>query len=276
MTAPIISRAGRPWRLLHAENKLAARGQLPGAFGYDRSAAVLRKLRAQGTSEGELLPLALPGSWMVNARAASPVFKKWLQAPLIDRWVELLHLLEGGCERWRRRDESDRARVLACVKELCIDGQGCASVSKVLCLLRPETCCLMDDAAIWLALEALPQPTTADAPSAGADHFLPMLDWFASETLASERDLIALARAHALVDLDAAQVLDRLLWFESWGHRLFATKKTKALWWWVADGEREGVVPVDAEGAPMERIGQRVELGEGLPAAWVSTARAAL
>ena len=83
----------------------------------------------------------------------------------------------------------------------------------------PEGVPLMDDAALWMLLDAVPRPATADAPAGGVAQLLPMLDAFARAALTHEDHLVALARAHTAAVLDAPQVLDRLLWFESWGWR---------------------------------------------------------
>src|SRR6185369_4383893 len=116
--------------------------------------------------------------------------------------------------------ESGRAAVEDAVTALSIDGQGPCAISKSLALLVPETVPLMDDAAIAFLTGAVPMPATADDPKAPASLFVPMLDAFARAVLDVEPQLIALARAHTLVPLDAAQVLDRLLWVDSWGHRV--------------------------------------------------------
>ena len=63
-------------------------------------------------------------------------------------------------------------------------------------------------------------PATADAPTAPPTLFLPTLDAFAQAVLEGEAALVAIAKEHPAVPLDATQVLDRLLWFDSWGHRI--------------------------------------------------------
>jgi hypothetical protein len=78
----------------------------------------------------------------------------------------------------------------------------------------------MDDAALWFALELVPEPETADRPAARPGAFIPMLDWFAEQVTAAERPLMELAARHVLAVLDAAQTFDRLLWMASWGRRL--------------------------------------------------------
>ena len=207
------------WRIERALEKLALRDALPGANGWDRSAAVFRKLYASGPRDHLLAP-AFPTSWMVNARAQSRVFQRWLAPPLVDHWKTLLQQTSGGPEAWLASTESSRAAVEDAVTALSIDGQGPCAISKTLALLVPETVPLMDDAAIAFLTNAIPMPASADDPKAPASLFVPMLDAFASAVLAAEPELIAIARAHTLVTLDAAQVLDRLLWVDSWGHRV--------------------------------------------------------
>lgn len=207
-----------------ADAKLVWRSTLPGASTYDRAAHVLRRLQAEGTTAVDLLPLALPTSWMVNAKATSHAMQRWLARPALDAWTVLLDQLDSGLSpaEWLARPANERASVTAAVTVLASGGNGAslASVSKVLALLRPQLVPLMDDAALWFALELVAEPTTADSPSAPASAFIPMLDWFAGQVIASEEQLIALAVRHDRAVLDAAQVLDRLLWIESWGHRL--------------------------------------------------------
>ncbi len=199
--------------------KLHARGSLPGAYGYDLGAHALRLARAKGVPFRTLVPCALPGSWMVNNRAPSPVFRRWLAPPMLDAWDALGGLVHGGPEAWRALDADARADVEAIVAALCIDGHGVAAVSKVLAYLLPESVPLMDDAMLALALGAVPEPATADDPRAGPALFVPAMDWFSAAVLAHEDALVAAARAYEHAPLDAAQALDRLLWVESWGWR---------------------------------------------------------
>lgn len=204
---------------------LSRRGQLPGAFGYDRAAHLFRTLQAEGSDAVDLLPAAFPTSWMVNAKATSRTFVHWTVAE--PTWIELFSILrfDLSTDEWAALPEADRKAVDAAVTTLSgVPGATLCAVTKVLALLRPQLVPLMDDAAIAFALGAVPEPTTADAPAAGPEHFLPMMDWFAAEAKRSDAALVELARGHTLAVLDAPQVLDRLLWLASWGHRLFAKK----------------------------------------------------
>jgi hypothetical protein len=206
------------------DEKLRWRGALPGASIYDRVAHRLRALQANGAAAIDLLPVALPAIWMVNAKATSQAMQRWLAPPATNAWSAILDGIGFGLPPagWLALPAQERDVVVRAVSELATGEQGAslAAVSKVLALLRPQIVPLMDDAALWFALEIVPEPTTADAPSAPASAFAPMLDWFAQQVIASESELIAIAVRHDRAVLDAAQTLDRLVWVESWGHRL--------------------------------------------------------
>ncbi|CAN5249655.1 hypothetical protein BH09MYX1_BH09MYX1_12680 [soil metagenome] len=207
--------------LTDGADSLQKRGVLPGAFGYDRAAHLFRTLQAEGSDPVDLLPAAYPTSWMVNSKASSRTFVQW--ALMEDTWRRVFEVLkfDRSLDEWKKLGDDDRARVAADVATLAsAPGATLVSVTKVLTLLVPQLVPLMDDAAIAWAIGAVPEPTTAAEPKAGAEHFLPMMDWFADETTNAETSLIALARDHELAVLDAPQVLDRLLWFESWGRKL--------------------------------------------------------
>jgi len=212
------------WSLEGAAEKLAWRARLPGASSYDRAAHALRVLAANGADAMQLLPLALPASWLVNARATSHVFQRWLAPPSRDAWALLLERLGpmASLEDWLAASAADRADVARALTVIATgrDGATLCAATKVLALLRPQLVPLMDDAAIAFAIGAVPMPESADDPRAGAETFAPMLDWFARAVASAEADLVAIAKAHAFAVLDAPQVLDRLLWFDSWGHRL--------------------------------------------------------
>ena len=204
--------------------KLAWRASLPGASTYDRAAHTARVLQAEGASAVDLLPLALPASWMVNAKATSHAMQRWLSPACLPAWSTVLDGVSFALApaEWLALAGTRKDEVAEAVAELACGEHGAtlAAVSKVLALLRPQLVPLMDDAALWFTLELGAEPDTADAPIAPASAFVPMLDWFATEVIAAEEALIAAAVAHRDAVLDAAQVLDRLVWIESWGHRL--------------------------------------------------------
>ena len=131
-----------------------------------------------------------------------------------------MFVVDFNRKAWLALPDLSRAAVEDAVAALCTEGQGPCAISKALALLVPETVPLMDDAAIAFLTGAVAMPTAADDPKAPAALFVPMLDAFSQAVLAAEPQLIALAREHTLVPLDAAQVLDRLLWVDSWGHRV--------------------------------------------------------
>jgi hypothetical protein len=119
-------------------------------------------------------------------------------------------------------------------------------------------------------------PATADAPAAGPEHVVPMLDWFAHEVRANEAALIALARRYEFAPLDAAQALDRLLWVESWGWSHLGPLDTPApRFWWLAEGEREGIALLEGP-HPHFSTGARVDLATVTDLAWRDRAREAL
>lgn len=210
---------------VHAPNeKLSWRAQLPGASSYDRAAHALRVLTANGADGLQLLPLALPASWLVNARATSRAFKSWNGTLAHQAWALLLERLGPmtSLDEWLELPASARGEVGAAIGVLANGKEGATlcAVTKVLALLRPQLVPLMDDAAIAFALGIVDEPETPDDPRAPASAFAPMLDWFAEAVRASEDELVAIATRHTEAVLDAPQTLDRLLWFESSGHRI--------------------------------------------------------
>jgi hypothetical protein len=270
-----LTRPTGPWRVLHAAEKLLVRGALPGAYGFDLAAHGARVARARGVGVRELLPLAMPTSWMVNNRAPSPTFRAWL-TQRTDAWVALCELLDGGAAAWPEVSPAERETVTSLVRTLSIQGQGLCAISKVLAVLCPQTVPLLDDAAIAFALGLVPMPATADAPTATADALVVMLDWFSAAVRANEDALIALARDYALAPLDAAQVLDRLLWMESWGwsHSGPLDAPTPRFWW-LADGAREGIARLEGPHPPFA-TGRRVDLATVSDDTWRERARAEL
>lgn len=274
-----LTRPSGSWTVYVPHDKLAVRAALPGAFGFDQAVHAVRVARARGVAPEDLVSLAMPTSWMVNNKAPSTVFQRWLKAPLADVWGALIELLSCGYERFPELDATSREAITAGVRALSIDGQGAAAVSKVLAIVCPETVPLMDDAALWFALGAPAAPTTADAPTADAASVVPMLDWFSREVTAHTADLIDLARGHGAAVLDAPQVLDRLLWMESWGWRILRSPApTATRWFHVQDGTREGILPL---GGPHPEVAlasplARHTLGDFEDSHWRRAAREAL
>ncbi len=241
-----------PFRVVCAAEKLATRERLPGAHGYDRAAHALRVAGAAGVSAETLLPLVLPTSWMVNAPASSRVFQAWLSPPLVEAWGGLLELMDPGMSAadLAAAGGEEAALVATCVGALAgVPGSSLAAVSKVLALARPRMVPLMDDAAIAFALGTMPRTLEKATATAKPDAFLPMVAWFARTIAAHDLELAALAARHEGASLDAPQVLDRLLWFESFGYADMPG------WAWVDHDGVAAVVPSRArpreKGAPL-------------------------
>jgi hypothetical protein len=199
---------GTEWRIEGAPRKLALRAELPGARVFDLAATALRNARALGLDAGDRLALALPASWLVNSPAVSRVLRRWALAPQRDAWIALIRAFEGGPDAW----EGEREAVLTHVRALGDEEYAIEAISKVLAVLAPEVVPLMPAPARLFALGH----DKADVATFGA-----MVDWFAGAVRDLRAPLAEIGRPFAL---DAAQVLDRLLWFDSEGHRHFASK----------------------------------------------------
>jgi hypothetical protein len=267
--------------LAQAGEKLRLRNGLPGAHAFDRAAAALASASARGVMAIELLPLVFASSWFVNNAAPSTVYRKWLTPPLIDVWMELGKLLEAGAHGWLSLTDEERTLIQNGIRALALDGHRAGAVSKPLALLAPDAVPLMPDAAVWFALDAVARPEAPDAQTASIDVFSPMMTWFAESVTSAgtESSLAAIAREHESatgLSLSAAQILDRILWFDSVGHRHFRT--AKGAWWCVDDDERHGIVWVaaDIEGAPLQSTTAIDLAREDLASAWKDAARSAL
>jgi hypothetical protein len=208
----ILSKADdTKWLVEGASAKLALRAGLPGARVFDLAAESLRKARATGLPAGDRLALALPASWCVNNPAPSSVLRRWALPPQQDVWLSLIELLEEP--RKGPLDAESREAVTLGVGALAPEPYGVEAVSKVAALLVPDGVPLMPPPARAFVLgEAVP----LTAPS-----FAQMIDWFAAAVDEGGRELASWAGAHREVPLSAAQALDRLLWFDSEGHRHF-------------------------------------------------------
>ena len=202
---------GTSWTLEDGESKLALRARLPGARVFDQCAQSLRAARGAGLSALERLPLALPASWCVNSPADSRVLRRWVLPPQRDVWVALVELLEEPREG--ALDAESRDAVLGAVGALAPEPFAVEAISKVLALLVPD------------AVPLMPEPALAflfgGAPPRDAAAFLAAIEWFRATVVEATGALEGWARSHHEVALSAAQVLDRLLWFDSEGHRVF-------------------------------------------------------
>jgi hypothetical protein len=213
-----ISKAdGTKWRLEEGTAKLALRATLPGARVFDLAAESLRKARASGLSTVDQLPLALPASWCVNSPAPSTVLRRWALLPQREVWLSLVDVIEEP--RHGPLDAESAEAVLAGIRVLGPEAYGVEAISKVLALLVPEAVPLMPPPARAFALgETGPQ---------GPESFVAMVDWFGVAVRAGEKALTPWSEGHGEVPLSPAQVLDRLLWFDSEGHRHFPNLKAK-------------------------------------------------
>jgi hypothetical protein len=206
---------GTQWRIERAEAKLALRAGLPGARVFDLAASSLRTARAAGVAAIDCLPLALPAAWCVNSPAPSTVLRRWALPPQRDVWLSLVEVLEEP--RAGALDPESVEAVLLGLRALGPEPYAVEAISKVLALLVPDHVPLMPARARAFVL----------GPSAESDGraFVAIVDWFAAAVRAGRPELGALAAAHEEVPLSAAQVLDRLLWFDSEGHEHFSSVK---------------------------------------------------
>ncbi len=273
-----VSRLGRAWLFASPLEKLNARARLPGAATFDAAAHAIRLARACGVPALELLPVALPSSWLVNSAIPSPVFRSWLSPPSKAAWLALDRALTGEPWAWSRAADATRREAVGAASALAQNGPAAGALSKVLALLFPGTVPLMPDAALAFAVGSVPAPSAPDAQTASADAFAPMMDWFNREGATIDGELESVADAHHRRErpgsppLEAAQVLDRLVWFDSVGYRHFGGK-----WWPVTDGTRSAVVEVAPSDGDSPAAGGEVDLRkDDLPPEWKRAAIAAL
>jgi len=208
---------GTKWELVEGAAKLSLRAKLPGARVFDLATESLRKARSAGLSILDRLPLALPSSWCVNSPAPSTVLRRWALPPQREVWLSLVEVLEEPLAG--PLDPESTEALLAGIRVLGPEPFGVEAISKVLALLVPEAVPLMPPPARTFVLgESAPQ-------DAGA--FVAMIEWFAGAVKEGEAQLETWAQAHEEVPLSPAQVLDRLLWFDSEGHRHFKVGKNE-------------------------------------------------
>ncbi len=203
---------GTTWHVHEAAKKLGYRAQLPGARVFDLVARSLRAARASGVGASDRFTLALPASWMVNSPAVSKVLRRWALPPCLETCLALIDVLEGGPDEWAGDPASVEAVRLG-VASLGTEPYVTEALSKVLALLVPE------------AVPLMPPPARAfvlgDAAKDDPDAFARIVEWFARAALDHRADLEGIAREHRDVELSGAGVLDRLLWFDSEGHKHF-------------------------------------------------------
>jgi hypothetical protein len=202
---------GTKWHVELGPAKLSLRAKLPGARVFDLATESLRKARSAGLSILDRLPLALPASWCVNSPAPSTVLRRWALQPQREVWVPLVEVLEEPLAG--PLDPESTEALLAGIRVLGPEPFGVEAISKVLALLVPEAVPLMPAAARAFVL--------GEAGARDAEAFVEMVNWFAAAVKEGGAELASWAKAHAEVPLSAAQALDRLLWFDSEGHRHF-------------------------------------------------------
>jgi hypothetical protein len=212
----IVAKAdGTPWPIEDAAEKLMLRAALPGARVFDLAAEGLRKAKATGVPAMDRLALALPASWCVNSPAPSTVLRRWALAPLNEVWMALIDVLEEP-RQGALGAEAVEALLMG-IRALGDEPFVVEAASKVLAALTPEVVPLMPGPARSFVLGG-------DAPG-DARSFVAIVDWFAEAVRRGHDDLAHHARTHTEVPLSPAQVLDRLLWFDSEGHRHFPGKR---------------------------------------------------
>jgi hypothetical protein len=209
---PIALPSGTTWHLRAEGKKLSCRAQLPGARVYDLVGRGLRTAQSRGVGAVDRLMFALPASWLVNSPAVSKVLRRWALPPHDETCLALLEVLEGGPDAWAE-DAGTAESVRLALASLGDEPYVVEAVSKVMALLVPD------------AVPLMPAPARAfvlgEADKDHPDAFMRIVEWFARTVIEQRAALEAIARDHTEVQLTAGGVLDRLLWFDSEGHRHF-------------------------------------------------------
>jgi hypothetical protein len=137
--------------------------------------------------------------------------RRWTLSPQREVWAALVELFEEP--RSGPVDADARDALMTALPVIAPEPRGVEAVSKVLALLVPE------------AVPLLPRPAVTFLLGADAAHdataFVAAVDWFGAAVVQARELLAGWASGYADAPLDAAQVLDRLLWFDSEGHRHF-------------------------------------------------------
>jgi hypothetical protein len=207
---------GRALTLNDAARKLELRARLPGAHLFDRATQALRQARALGLPLEARLELALASSWLVNSPAPSSALRALAEPP---RFGALQALAVSLAELEDTPSPGALDELESTVDFLAAGwpdarGRGAEMLSKLLALVVPETVPLLPEPACRFLV--------GEPPATAGARFVACLGVFRRATLALEPGLIALAREHTAAVLEPAQVLDRLLWFDSEGFRHFA------------------------------------------------------
>jgi hypothetical protein len=207
---------GRALTLNGAARKLELRARLPGAHLFDRATHALRQARAFGLPLDARLELALASSWLVNSPAPSSALRALAEAPRFAALQSLAAALGdlGDVPSRVALDEIEGTVDLLAAEWPDAKGRGAEMLSKLLALVVPETVPLLPEPACRFLV--------GEPPAAAGARFVACLSVFRRATLALEPGLITVAREHTAAVLEPAQVLDRLLWFDSEGFRHFA------------------------------------------------------
>jgi len=210
---------GRALTLTDAARKLTLRAGLPGAHLFDRATHALRQARVSGLPLDARLTLALASSWLVNSPAPSSALRALAEPPRFGALQALAVALGTLAEFEDAPSQGALDEIETTVDRLAgvwpdARGRGAEMLSKLLALVVPETVPLLPEPACRFLI--------GEPPAAAGARFVVCLAVFRRATLALEPGLIALAREHTAAVLEPAQVLDRLLWFDSEGFRHFA------------------------------------------------------
>ena len=214
-TPPYVLPSGRSFTLENAARKLELRAGLPGAYLYDRATQALRRARVSGLPVDARLDLAFASSWLVNSPLPSPSLRALATTPAREVLVALVGALE---ELPEEIDDTLALELTTGVDALSAvlgdkRASGAEGLSKLLALLVPES------------VPLLPAPACAfllgTPPSDPGPRFVEGLRVFRRASFVLYDGLVDVARVHTHAVLDAAQVLDRLLWVDSEGYKHF-------------------------------------------------------
>ncbi|MFO0678415.1 MAG: hypothetical protein U0169_17895 [Polyangiaceae bacterium] len=195
---------GASWTLVHVGEKLARRGTLPGAGTFDRVQEALARAALAGVADEDRVLVALASSWLVNSPADSRVLRAWSEPAALRAFARTMEIL----------DAPDHAPWDLAVLEASLGTlwptttDGADALSKVLALVVPHAVPLLPRAA--RAFLGAPDDVPVDV-----DTFVTLLRWF-DGAVRRWPDPETGARA--------AAVVDRMLWFDSDGHKHWPPK----------------------------------------------------
>jgi hypothetical protein len=127
-------------------------------------------------------------------------------------------VLHDRNQSWATATQGERTSVAHAIAQLAaFPGSSLSSITKILALLLPAQIPIMADSEAWLITDLIDAPTASDGERAGTELFAPIMNWYDAEQAALGTQLNELAAAHQLAPLLPRQVLDRLVWYASWG-----------------------------------------------------------